>query len=445
MAQTDQTTTSLMDVDGFAEYMSTRAARGDRSIETAKGYTTSVRKFATWYAEQIADQANADAGPNECRFCGRALGNPGARTTHERNCEESPGPPGTDDVLAWLDHLAMEEGFKGSTIQTHFYGVRAYFRWADHGGAELEYTNITERYPDRSGGTPDYLDWDEVEAIREATIDDEPDAVCLNAHCDRENWSPLRDWNEYDRPPKCPDCDTTNTIWSRRPVEFAVVQLFTAFGIRTGELVSVDVDDIDLENRTIDIRRQKRHTEQRDTMPMLDMDAYAVRNYLEHRTTYTDEARASDALFITNRGDYRASDDYLRGKFRAAAIRAGVRTFEAGDETKTEVYPHLIRHTVGHRLASAGYSDVQVGTYLGHAKQTSTSPYMTLAPEDIREMRTAVETGRRPATDGGGFDYCEGCDQRFPTEDLEDVEMGYGGTETLCENCIRQSSGIIET
>lgn len=345
-----------LDTDAFKQYMSKRAAREDRSEWTAEAYVGSARKFADWY-----------------------------RVHHTPEI-----PPTSQDVKEWLDHLALEEDLKGSTIQRHFHGIKAYFKWEGRSG-ELANIDIGDEYPDRGGGTPDHLDWDEVEALREATIEDDPDVVCLNEHCDREPWQPSKAWTERDSPPRCSTCDTTNTDWSRDPYDYAIVQVLSGFGIRVGELVDIDTEEVDLENRTLTIKRQKRTAEWEDHMYMLDEDARALRAMLDHREDINETGvEESDALFITGRS-LRAHTDFIRDRLNEVAIRAGVRVYEDDGEEKTEVYPHLLRHSVGAKLTREGFTEFQVGQYLGHSRGSSTQTYMSLDPEQTREMREALE------------------------------------------------------
>lgn len=349
-----------IDVDGFEDYMDRRAEQGSRSRASAEAYVVSARKFNEWY------------------------------TSSEAVAEPSL-PPSAADVEAWLEHMALEEGLKGSSIQRHFHGIKAYFKYQGREG-ELSGIDVTDEYPDRGGGSPDPLDWDEVLALRRATIEAEPDVRCYR--CGRE-WSPTKDWTAYDAPPRC-TCDSRDTDWLRQPYDHAIVQLLSGFGMRVGELAALDVADVDPEAAELTIERSKRTEQRTDTMSMLEADCRAVRHYLDYRAdNYPDDAVEADALFVTarrdNDGGWRAHTDYLRARLNAVAVAADVRTFEADGETKTEVYPHLLRHTVGNRLARANFSDYQVNAYLGHSNETTTSRYMSISMAELKRMREAIE------------------------------------------------------
>lgn len=340
-----------IDTEGFAGHMETLQRRGDRSGDTAEAYIVSVRKFAEWYEEHRRDDV----------------------------------PPTRSDVLDWLDHLAHEEDLKGSSIQRHFHGIKAYFKWAGRGGA-LADMDVSDEYPDRGGGPPDYVEWDEIAALREAAVM----AQCHNADCDREPWMLSKRFYEYSGPPRCPDCDTTNTAWLGTPYDAAIVQLFSGLGIRVGELVDLDVANLDLDEQAITVHRQKRTTEWRDRMYLLEDDVRTLEAYLEYRPKINESAaEESEALFITDRSP-RAGTDFIRNRLDDVAVRAGVRTFEEDGERKTEVYPHLLRHSVGTKLAQNGYSEFQVKQYLGHARTGATERYMALDPEQTREMREDI-------------------------------------------------------
>lgn len=257
-------------------------------------------------------------------------------------------PPARDDVAAWCRHLAEVEELAGSTIQRHFHGVSAYFEWLER---ETELAGlskkVSDQYPNRSGGSKEYFPWEDIEALREAA----------------------------------------STAFDR-----AVVQIFTGFGIRIGELVALDVDDVDFGERALYVHRQKRTSEWTDAMHLLDEDAQVIRNWLMARDDLG-EAADEDALFVTPRasrgGDhpattsgYRASPTHIRTRLKDLAEEAGI--------DPDEMYPHKLRHSVGTKLGAEGYAEMQIQRYLGHTAQTSTEGYVHMTPETFRKMREAL-------------------------------------------------------
>lgn len=354
-----------MDLDGFEDHMTRLVERGERTESTVVAYTGSARKFFDWYA---------DGG--------------GERTAHV--------PPTRADVLDWLDHLATDEGLKSSSVQRHFFGIWEYFKWEGRGG-KLADVNVGEIYPDHESNSPDPLAWDDVRRLRRATITDEPSVVCHNPDCSRDPWQPAKAWHDYASPPRCPACDTRNTDWSRDPLKYVVVQLLTAFGMRVGELADIDRSDVDLDARTLTIRRQSPSLTWAQELPLTEADVQALRTYLAARDEVGPGVDGSDPPLITAENDrhtVHAHRDTLRNHVKEVARDAGVRV-DAGDESdeRTAVNPRLLRHTVEARLDDLGYNQFEVGRYLGKTMGSPVDDDGGLDRDQLREMREAVDWG----------------------------------------------------
>ncbi len=170
-----------------------------------------------------------------------------------------------------------------------------------------------------------------------------------------------------------------------RNVAIALVLFHTA--MRVGELVSLSLDQVDLEARVfrdVRVKGQKRHG-----IAFNDVVAEALENYLADRPRYAPEGE--QALFISDRKT-RLSIRMVQETIKRAGKKAGIgRT----------VTPHLLRHSSATQLVEMGVPLPVVQDICGHAEISTTRRYVHLA--DSRRKQAIDELGaayssRRKAT-----------------------------------------------
>jgi integrase/recombinase XerC len=147
----------------------------------------------------------------------------------------------------------------------------------------------------------------------------------------------------------------------------AMFEVLYGCGIRIGELIGIDVNDIDLassEMRVFGKGRKER------IVPLGAPACTALQAWLAERTTVTSMAieKADKALFLGARGE-RISAPVVRRALKARALQQGI---------SSHVYPHRLRHSfASHVLQSSG--DLRaVQELMGHASIASTQVYTHL-------------------------------------------------------------------
>ena len=153
-----------------------------------------------------------------------------------------------------------------------------------------------------------------------------------------------------------PDLSTNLGIRDR-----AWLELLYASGLRIGELVGIDIDDIELRARLVKVRGKG---SKERIVPFGSKAEEAVRAYLAVREGDAEE----NALFlnyrgarITTRSVRRLFDGYLRD----ASLRAGIS-------------PHTMRHSFATHLLNAGADLRGIQELLGHASLSTTQKYTHL-------------------------------------------------------------------
>jgi integrase len=151
--------------------------------------------------------------------------------------------------------------------------------------------------------------------------------------------------------------------------------MMSAYGLGAGEIIGLKLDDIDWRAGTVHVVRPKTRTE--FLLPLLPAVAGALANYLRHgRPAHTDTRH----LFVTMCAPYKAlaCSVSIRHILHSAAERAGVVAPFLGT--------HVLRHTHACRQLELGTVPKVIGDILGHRDPESTSAYLRVATNRLREL-----------------------------------------------------------
>jgi integrase/recombinase XerC/integrase/recombinase XerD len=142
-----------------------------------------------------------------------------------------------------------------------------------------------------------------------------------------------------------------------------ILELLFSTGIRIGELVALNVGDVDLDKRQIQITG--RATRGRAVVLTSEVVVEALRQYLDLRS---DRSLSNAALFVGRSGT-RLTIYSIENIFKKHVRLA---------EIKRHVTPHSLRHTMAAMLVSSGTDIREVQEILGHASILSTQVYTRL-------------------------------------------------------------------
>jgi len=162
--------------------------------------------------------------------------------------------------------------------------------------------------------------------------------------------------------------------------DIAIIEVLFSTGIRLGELVALDIVDVDLIGGILTIRKGKGGV---GRQAILTGDAIkALRQYLDLRRRIPDE---SPALWINYRGS-RLSGQMIRLMLKGAGRRSGV---------ETAVHPHAWRHGLATELLRRGASIREVQVFLGHKSIKTTEIYTHLTIRDLVEVHRRTHPRER--------------------------------------------------
>jgi site-specific recombinase XerD len=161
----------------------------------------------------------------------------------------------------------------------------------------------------------------------------------------------------------------------------AIAGLMLLSGLRSAEVLGLDVKDVDIARRWVRVIG-KGDKERR--VPIDHDVAGAIQTYLLVERPETD----ATALFVVAKGSHRGqrlSAAGLRTIFRYHRVKAGV---PAG-------HPHALRHSFGTALAEAGVDLSVIQALMGHDHVDSSAAYIHLAPSYLREEFDAARSRLR--------------------------------------------------
>ena len=148
----------------------------------------------------------------------------------------------------------------------------------------------------------------------------------------------------------------------------AMLELLYASGMRVTELVSLEVNDVNLEEGTARVKSKKRGIKER-FIPVTGDALEALRLYIEDGRKKLMRSPDETALFLNHRGQR------LTRQGAWLIIKRYVEIVGIADK----VTPHTLRHSVAAHKLSRGKSLQDIQKLLGHANISTTQVYTQLA------------------------------------------------------------------
>ncbi len=176
--------------------------------------------------------------------------------------------------------------------------------------------------------------------------------------------------------------ETTDLLGSLRTWrDRAVAGLMLFSGLRSCEVLALDVTDVDIGARWLRVTGKGA----KERRVPLDVDvAGVIQTYLLAERPDTSSTR----LFVVAKGPHRGQP----------LTPAGLRTIFRYHRTKAAVpagHPHALRHTFGTALAEAGVDLAVMQALLGHAHVDTTARYIHLAPNHVKAEFDAARNRQR--------------------------------------------------
>ncbi len=259
--------------------------------------------------------------------------------------EQSPESVTVDDLRRWLAtlHRARSAATQGRRLA----GVRAFYRHLQREGQVSLDPSAGLSAPKRPERAPRPLSVDDCFALADAPRI----PASSGAPAGRQRRMALRD--------------------------AALVELLYGTGMRVGELVALDVRDVDL--HAGDVRVRGKGDKER-VIPLPAAAREALRDWVDERRA---PGLLAEPLFIALRprkgesGPRRLAARDVRRVLRQRGLAGGV---------YDHVHPHRLRHSYATHLLDMGADLREIQELLGHASLSTTQKYTAVSVEHLRQV-----------------------------------------------------------
>ncbi len=233
-------------------------------------------------------------------------------------------------VRSFLAHLSRQDVGKKSQARA-LSAVRSLFRFACREGVMVANPAAAVKAPKQAHPLPRHLRPGEVETLLES-----PDSEGALAARDR-----------------------------------AILELLYAAGVRVGELVGLDWDDLDLSGRMLRVLGKGGKERM---VPFGTPAADAAKAWLEHWESVANrQFGVEEPVFLNHRG----------GRLTARSVGRIVDRYVAKSHIAPGVHPHTLRHTFATHLLEGGADLRAIQELLGHSSLATTQRYTHLEIERL--------------------------------------------------------------
>ena len=312
-------------VDDFVRYL--RSER-NRSEHTIRAYTSDV----THLGRDLATRRRSEM-PIDERSGGERSGGERSGDIADGDLDAALVAATLVDLRSWLSAQAQNDAAR-ATIARRAAAARTFYSWATRTGRVTADPSLRLVAPRRHGRLPAVL--------RQA------DAAAL-----------------LDVAAMAADDDDPIHVRNR-----AVLELLYASGIRVGELVAIDIDDVDL---STDMVRVTGKGAKERVVPFGIPARQALRAWLALRSRLA-TSDSGAALFLGRRG----------GRVDQRQVREVVHGLVAHVRDAPDLGPHGLRHSAATHLLEGGADLRVVQELLGHASLATTQLYTHVSVDRLR-------------------------------------------------------------
>lgn len=313
------------DPDDLAD-LDARDARDERDAELSEAMARALGDFE----RHLVDERNLSAHSVRAY-----LGDVAGMLEHARRL--GVGTPGQVDLRTLRSWLALQQssGRSRATVARRASAVRVFTAWMARTGRAEADPGALLLSPKLARTLPSVLRVDEAEGLIEAA----------SAAADDGTPAGLRD--------------------------VALLELLYATGVRVGELVGLDVDDVDAERRVVRVLGKGRKER---SVPFGAPAARALERWTREGRPALATPTSGPALFLGVRG----------GRLDQRVVRQVVHRRLAEVPGAPDMGPHGLRHTAATHLLEGGADLRTVQELLGHASLSTTQLYTHVSTDRLR-------------------------------------------------------------
>lgn len=283
-----------------------------------------------------------------------------------------------DEYVRWMRD---ERGFTPSTLEQWTRVIGRFLRWCDQTNrqlGDLQAGDIDAYFVTQATGR-----WSRVSVANTASAlrgflryagkrgmcaDSLAGSICRPRLYRQESLPYAPGWSDVQRMLADAETDKPRDIRDR-----AILLLLAVYGMRSGEVVALRLDQIDWSGRTLRLFRLKRR--QLQIYPLVSSVAEALARYID---TVRPSSSCPEVFLCMQapRRPLKAGSIYDVANRRFVAL--GIEAAHRGG--------HALRHACASRLLAEGLSIKEIGDHLGHRSTATTSIYAKVNLAALREV-----------------------------------------------------------
>lgn len=234
-----------------------------------------------------------------------------------------------ETILEYMEYL-REENKKESTISRSLASIRSFYQYLIRVKKIKKDPTMTIESPKISKRTPNILTSKEVELLL-----DQPKDVDLKGTRDK-----------------------------------AMLEFAYATGMRVTEMISLDIDDVKLDEGYVVCRGRSKSR----NIPLGSMSLKALKEYIDDARPYLIRDESEEALFVNVNGTRLTRQGFWKI----------VKYYKEQAHIEKDITPHILRHSFATHLLQNGADLKAIQTMLGHSDISSTQVYMQFQDPGIK-------------------------------------------------------------
>ena len=236
-----------------------------------------------------------------------------------------------ETITDYMEYL-REENKKESTISRSLASIRSFYQYLIRVKKIKKDPTMTIESPKINKRTPNILTSKEVELLL-----DQPKDVDLKGTRDK-----------------------------------AMLEFAYATGMRVTEMISLDIDDVKLDEGYVVCRGRSKSR----NIPLGSMSLKALKEYIDDARPYLIRDESEEALFVNVNGTRLTRQGFWKI----------VKYYKEQAHIEKDITPHVLRHSFATHLLQNGADLKAIQTMLGHSDISSTQVYMQFQDEGLKNI-----------------------------------------------------------
>ena len=237
-----------------------------------------------------------------------------------------------DSIIKYVKYLKEDLGLKSSSISRHLSTLRSFYNYLLMNNKVSNNPFRIVSSPKKSNKLPNYMKYNEFEEMINTC---KSDALGIRNRC--------------------------------------LLEVLFSTGARIGELINIELDDIDLSNNEIKVLGKGN----KERIVYLNNHAVeAINDYLNNSRYELLKGKKSNKLFI----------NYIGNELTTRGVRKILDNIIKESSLNIKVTPHMFRHTFATMLLNEGCDLKTVQELLGHVNLSTTQIYTHITGDYVKEM-----------------------------------------------------------